>query len=141
MERRIRYGIVLLIFLIVTLCVYGIFFRSSSTDRFIATADFAMTAGELAASFDRNEAQSDRLYLYKVLSVTGQVQKIQKDESGAWSVTLGPSLPGATVVECQLDSQFNAQYSALQTGDSLRLLGICTGRLKDVILVQSIIEK
>jgi hypothetical protein len=40
-----------------------------------------------------------------------------------------------------LDSQFNAQYPALQTGDSLRLLGICTGRLKDVILVQCIIEK
>jgi hypothetical protein len=163
MERRIRYGIILLSCLIVTLCVYGIVFQSRASNRVFASVDFAMAAVELSTAFDRDEALSDSLYLYKVLAVTGRVQKVQKDKTGSYSVTLGASQPaeaggasqpgeaeGAsqpgeaaekTVVDCRLDGQFNQEYATLQPGDSLRLLGICAGRLQNVILVQCIIEK
>jgi hypothetical protein len=141
MERPIRYGIILLFCLIATLGVYGIFFQSRSSGHVFAKMDFAMTAGELAVAFDHDEALSDSLYLYKVLAVTGRVQKIRKDETGSYSVTLGTSPTGEAAVDCQLDGQFNQRYATLQPGDSLRLLGICAGRLQNVILVQSIIEK
>jgi len=141
MERRIRYGIILLFCLIAVLGVYGIFFRSHSSGHVYAKVDFSMTEGELAAVFVRNEALSDSLYLYKVLAVTGRVQKVRKDETGSYSVTLGNPKTGEAAVDCQLDGQFNQQYTTLQPGDSLRVLGICTGRLQNVILVQSIIEK
>jgi tRNA_anti-like len=141
MERRMRYGIILLSCLIVTLCVYGIVFQSRASNHVLASVDFAMTAVELSTAFDRDEALSDSLYLYKVLAVTGRVQKVRKDETGSYSVTLGTPGPGETVVDCQLDGRFNQEYATLQPGDSLRLLGICAGRLKNVILVQSIIEK
>jgi len=141
MERRIRYGIILLFCLIAVLGVYGIFFRSRSSGHVYAKVDFSMTEGELAAVFVRNEALSDSLYLYKVLAVTGRVQKVRKDETGSYSVTLGNPKTGEAAVDCQLDGQFNQQYTTLQPGDSLRVLGICTGRLQNVILVQSIIEK
>lgn len=140
MERRIRYGISLLFCLIAALGIYGIFFRSRSSSHVFAKADFSMTAGELAAAFEHNEALSDSLYLYKVLAVTGRVRKVRKDETGSYSVTLGTPLTGEAV-DCRLDSPFNQQYSTLQPGDSLRILGICAGRLQNVILVQSIIEK
>ena len=100
-----------------------------------------MTESELVAAFDHNEAISDSLYFYKVLAVTGRVQKVRKDETGGYSVTLGVPLTGEAAVECQLDGQFNQQYTTLQPGDSLRVLGICAGKLQRVILVQSIIEK
>jgi hypothetical protein len=141
MERHIRYGIILLFCLIAALGIYGIFFRSRSSSHVFAKVDFSMTAGELAAAFDHNEALSDSLYLYKVLAVTGLVQKVRKDETGSYSITLGTSLTGEAAVDCRLDGQFNQQYDTLQPGDSLRILGICAGRLQDVILVQSIIEK
>ena len=141
MERRIRYGIILLSCLIVTLCVYGIVFQSRVSNRVFASVDFAMTAVELSTAFHRDETLSDSLYLYKVLAVTGRVQKIRKDETGSYSVTLGTPGPGETVVDCRLDGQFNQEYATLRPGDSLRLLGICAGRLQNVILVQSIIEK
>jgi len=141
MERRIRYGIILLFCLIATLGVYGIFFQSRSSDHVLAKVDFSMTAGELAAAFDHDEALSDSLYLYKVLAVTGRVEKVREDETGNYSVTLGASPTGEAVVDCRLDGQFNQQYADLHPGDSLRLLGICAGRLQTVILVQSIIEK
>jgi hypothetical protein len=141
MKRRIRYGIILLFCLIATLGVYGIFFQSRSSDHVLAKVDFSMTAGELAAAFDHDEALSDSLYLYKVLAVTGRVQKVREDETGSYSVTLGASPTGEAIVDCRLDGPFNQQYADLHPGDSLRLLGICAGRLQNVILVQSIIEK
>jgi hypothetical protein len=141
MERRILYGIILLFCLIAALGVYGIFFRSRSSGHVFATVDFSMTAGELAAAFDHNEAVSDSLYLYKILAVTGRVQKVRKDETGSYSITLGTPLTGEAAVDCRLDGQFIQQYATLQPGDSLRVLGICAGRLQNVILVQSIIEK
>jgi len=141
MKRRIRYGIILLFCLIATLGVYGIFFQSRSSDHVLAKVDFSMTAGELAAAFDHDEALSDSLYLYKVLAVTGRVQKVREDETGSYSVTLGASPTGEAIVDCRLDGAFNQQYADLHPGDSLRLLGICAGRLQNVILVQSIIEK
>jgi tRNA_anti-like len=141
MVRRIRYGIILLFCLIATLSVYSIFFQSRSSGHVFAKMDFSVTAGELAAAFDHDEALSDSLYLYKVLAVTGRVQKVQEDESGSCIVTLGTSPTGEAAVDCRLDGQFNQQYATLRSGDSLRLLGICAGRLQNVILVQSIIEK
>jgi tRNA_anti-like len=121
--------------------VYGIFFRSRSSGHVFAKVDFSMSAGELAAAFDHNEALSDSLYLYKVLAVTGRVQKAWKDETGSYSVTLGTPLTGEGAVDCRLDGPFNQPYTIPQPGDSVRVLGICTGRLQNVILVQSIIEK
>ena len=141
METRIRYGIILLFCLIATLGVYGIFLWSRSPGHVFAKVDFSMTESELVAAFDHNEALSDSLYLYKVLAVTGRVQKVRKDETGSYSVTLGTPMTGEAGVDCQLDGQFNQRYATLQPGDSLRVLGICTGRLQNVILVQSIIEK
>jgi hypothetical protein len=141
MERHTRYGFILLFCLLAALGIYGIFFRSRSSGHVFAKVDFSMTAGELAAAFDHNEVLSDSLYLYKVLEVTGRIQKVRKDRTGSYSVTLGASLTGETAVDCRLDGQFNQQYETLRPGDSLRILGICAGRLQNVILVQSIIEK
>jgi tRNA_anti-like len=141
MERRIRYGIILFFCLIATLGVYGVFFQSRLSSPVLTKVDFSMTAGELAAAFDHDEALSDSLYLYKVLAVTGRIEKVREDETGSYSITLGASPTGEAVVDCRLDSQFNQQYGNLHPGDSLRLLGICAGRLQNVILVQSIIEK
>jgi len=139
-----------------TLCVYGIFFQSRASGHVFASVDFAMTAVELSTAFDRDEALSDSLYLYKVMEVTGRVKKVLKDEAGSYSITLGASgtggasgpggTPGSggtggTEVDCRLDRQFNQEYATLRPGDSLRLLGICAGRLQNVILVQSMIEK
>lgn len=141
MERRMRYGIIFLFCLTAALAVFGLFFRPRSSGPVFAKVDFYMTAGNLAASFDRDEAHSDSLYLYKVLSVTGRVQKIRQDEAGSYSITLGDSLTGGEIVDCLPDPRFNNRYARLRPGERVRLIGICAGRLQNVILVQSIIEK
>ena len=141
MTRRMRYGMILLLALISGLFVYRFFFHLRGSNKPAVKADLSITAMDLAAAFDRNEALSDSLYCNKVLSVSGVVRELRKTGPGGYAFTLGDSLPGKTVVECRLDRQYYRLYPALKTGDSLRLLGTCAGRLHDVILIQCIIEK
>jgi hypothetical protein len=141
MERRIQYGIFLLLFLIAGLCIYGVFFRSVSDPVVLTNADAHIRAGDLAAAFDNQGASADSLYLYKVLSVTGVVKKIRKDPSGSYTAFLGNSSSSASLVSCTLDSIYNHKPLPFRTGDSLTLRGTCANHLTEVILLQCIIEK
>jgi hypothetical protein len=143
MERRIRYGIFLLFFLIGGLSIYGFFFHAASDPMVLVNADVHIRAGDLANAFDRQEDLSDSLYLYKVLSVTGVVKMIRKDPSGNYTAFLGDrsSATTTTLVNCTLDSIYHHQPAPFRIGDSLTLRGTCTNHLTDVILRQCIIEK
>ncbi|HEV3326609.1 MAG TPA: hypothetical protein VG052_13420 [Puia sp.] len=141
MERRTRYGTILLLILTTGLFIYGFFFHSWPSDQPAAKANLSITAGELALAFDRNESRSDSLFLHKALSVRGIIRQISENGSGGYTATMEGNSPDGTAVEGHMDSRYNSRYAALKAGDSLRLLGICAGRLGNVILVQCIIEK
>ena len=141
MERRIQYGIFLLLFVAASLSIYGFFFHSAPGSQVIAKVDTHISAGDLAAAFDNHEGLSDSLYLFKVLSVSGVVKKLRKTGSGTYTVSLGDRTSTTATISCILDST-NSQHSiSLMPGDSLTIWGTCAGRLSDVVLVQCIIEK
>lgn len=141
MERRIQYGIFLLLFVAASLSIYGFFFRSTPGSRVIAKVDTYIGAGDLAAAFDNHESLSDSLYLFKVLSVSGIVKKVRRTGSGSYTVSLGDRSSTTSTINCILDSTYSDRYISLMSGDSLTIWGTCAGRLSDVVLVQCIIEK
>jgi len=106
----------------------------------MAKAEGFVSSAELSSSFDSDEALSDSMYLYKVLSVRGVIQKIVRRESGNYVITLDGPTPGRAVIDCNLDSIYNTGYLSLRNGDSVTLRGTCAGRLLNVILMQCIIE-
>ena len=141
MQRRTKYGILLSLFLLSGLLIYGFFCRFCPRPAPLVKADIFVSPDSLTASFDSNEALSDSLYLYKVLSVRGSITKILKRESGNYMITLGDEAPGKSVVDCNLDTIYNHQFLSLKNGDSVTIRGTCAGRLQNVILMQCIIEK
>jgi hypothetical protein len=141
MDLRMRYGTILLTALIAVLFAYGLFFRSCASDPTISKADLTVTASGLTRAFDENEAHSDSLFLHKSLSVSGVIRTVGPDASGGYIATMGGHSPDGTEVNCRLDSRDNSRYATLKAGDSLRVVGICAGRLGDVILIQCIIDK
>jgi len=141
MQRRTKYGILLSLFLLSGLLIYGFFCRFYPRPAPLARADIFVSPDSLTASFDRNEALSDSLYLNKVLSVRGSITKILKRESGNYIITLGDEMPGKSVVDCNLDTIYNHQLLSLKNGDSVTIRGTCAGRLQNVILMQCIVEK
>jgi hypothetical protein len=141
MEKRVKYGGILLLFLIVGLLLYGYFFHISHTQSPLSfKTAIHVNAGDLIRLSNRNESLFDRQYLYKVLSVRGVVQKIKKNRDGITVLLEGPpSLPQA--VSCSLDTLYNSRQPDLRPGDSCTILGNCAGSLKDVILLQCIVKK
>jgi tRNA_anti-like len=142
MEKRITYGISLILLLTIALGLYC-WLRHSPDDPFagIKPADVHIAARDLVSIFTKNESLADREYLYKTLSVRGVIKAIKKDGTGSYMVylTAGPEWPAC--VSCSLDSLYTHQSFTLRVGDSTILRGICAGRLMDVVLLQCIIEK
>lgn len=141
MEKRVRYGGIMLLILIAVLLLYGYFFHITNTFSPVpVNTSIRVNAGDLVRLSNKNEALFDRQYLYKVLSVRGVVQKVKKNKSGI-TVVLGgaPALP--RTVSCSLDTLYNSRQPDLQPGDSCTIQGNCAGCLKDIVLLQCIIVR
>ncbi|HEY4205431.1 MAG TPA: hypothetical protein VGM31_01410 [Puia sp.] len=138
--RHVPYGRTLLLLFLAGLLVYGYFYHVAY--RFppkVSSASIPVDAAGLISLADKNEALFNKKYLYKVLSVTGVVRDVLKNKNGTTVVLEGQhTLPEA--VNCSLDTLYTP-HPELAPGDSCTIRGNCAGRLKDVILLQCIIEK
>lgn len=139
MQPHTKYGILLFLLLLSGLFIYGLSCRfppPAPTPR----TDFLVSPDSLTSAFDSNEALSDSLYLYKVLTVRGRITKILKRDSGNYVITLGEEVPGRSVIDCDLHAMYNQRLLSLKKGDSVTIRGTCAGCLQNVILIQCIIE-
>ena len=141
MQRRTKYGIYLLVFLIAGLSLYGLLHQFYSSGKTLTPADAHVTAPGLVATFRRNEGVADSLYLYKVVSITGVLRELVDNGPGDYILRLAGDGDDAPVVDCHLDSLYNRDELALRVGDSVTLRGTCAGRWLNITLVQCIIEK
>jgi len=141
MERRTKYGIFFLVFLIAGLGLYGILQQAYGVDKILTPADVHITASGLTASFVGDEERADSLYLYRVVSVRGFFQQLIDDRSGNYIVRLSGDKSGKAMVDCHLDTTYTREDLLLRTGNSVTIRGTCVGRWANVTLVQCIIEK
>ena len=141
MERRTKYCIFLLVFLIAGLDIYGLLYQLYGGGKALAKADYHVAAPDLIAAFDRNEVSADSLYLLKVISVSGVLQELVTNGKGEYIARLAGDHNGKTTVDCHLDSLYKRDELALRAGDSVTIRGTCTGRWLNIIMVQCIIEK
>jgi len=141
MQRRTKYGIFLLLFLIAGLSIYGLLHQFYGSGKTLTPADAHVTARELIASFNRNEGLTDSLYLYKVVSITGILRELVDNGPGDYILRLAGDGDSGSVVDCHLDSLYNRDELPLRVGDSITIRGTCAGRWLNITLVQCIIEK
>ena len=100
-------------------------------------ADVTVTADQLLADYESNEAQANDKYLGKVVQVSGKVAEVTSAD-GKNKVHLETSNP-ISVVITELDEGNTAK--GLQTGDLATVKGMCSGYLSDVVLVRSTVVK
>lgn len=94
----------------------------------------SLTADQLFSAYETDEARADSLNLNKVIEVSGTVQEVQTDTSGI-TVTL-QTASGIFGIKCQMDKNENS--TDIAKGQEVRLKGICTGYLMDVVLVRCV---
>lgn len=100
-------------------------------------ADVTITADQLIKDYEADENTANKKYLGKVVIVTGKITDII-DEEGKKKINLETSNPIAAVI-CEMEA--NSKAENLKAGDNVKIKGMCSGYLSDVILVQSIIIK
>ncbi len=103
-----------------------------------ATADVTVSAEKLYADYAANEEQANAMYLNKVLLVTGKLGSVSESDSVTVTYSLDTADPMATVT-CNVDKSMIEKNP--EPGTDIRIKGLCTGLLMDVVLVKCSIEE
>ena len=100
--------------------------------RNVMNADaIAVNAAALVTSYEADENKSNGLYLDKVLNVTGEVSDVSKNQKGETVITLKGSDMGGVIATLE-----GKETNKLEKGSVVKLQGICTGYLTDVVLIR-----
>jgi hypothetical protein len=92
----------------------------------------SMSADDLLMAFLTDEVKANAAYLNKIVEVTGIVVKKEKDDSGNEVVYL-ETTDVFGLVSCTM---IPGTTSDATEGKEVKLKGICTGYLSDVVLTQ-----
>ncbi len=102
-----------------------------------AKADFEMKASNLYQEFETDESAANEKFLDKVITVSGTIREVTKDEEGNTSLMLETESPLASVI-CQLDNLTDHDRTDFKAGEKVSFKGICTGLLMDVVMVRCV---
>ncbi|NNE13329.1 MAG: hypothetical protein HKN51_00045 [Saprospiraceae bacterium] len=95
-----------------------------------------LNANDLYKEFENNETKANEKYLDKVISVEGDVLKIENKNNKQSIYLLTESMMSSII--CEMDD--NHKTTSVTEGQKIQIKGLCTGYLMDVILVRCVIE-
>lgn len=96
-------------------------------------AAFIVRAVDLIREFTDNDSAATTRYVGKIISVTGFVKTLNRDERGYYTVSLGDTT-SLSSVRCSIDSMYSARVSSVKPGMTLMIKGSCTGYDSDELL-------
>ncbi len=104
------------------------------------TPEFSLDAGTLYNDFLIDENAANEKYLGKVIEITGTVKNSTIAESGKYIVNIdsGDEMSG---ISCEVNAEKNPSVKDLKNGEQIKVKGVCSGILMDVVLVNCSIEK
>lgn len=99
--------------------------------------DVEITATKLITDYETDEKVADQNYLGKIVEVSGKVAEISVEE-GKTKIQLETENPISMII-CELEEGNEA--GSVKVGDEVKIKGMCTGYLSDVIIVQASLVK
>lgn len=121
----------------------GIYAWREYNRRMPGTADLKATASkkapELVKEFESDENKANKNYNDKVVSVNGTIVKVERNDSTQTVILAGESDMAGVV--CQFEPAHNKQLESLKPGQAVKIKGVCTGALMDVILVRCVLDE
>jgi len=132
-----------IIFLVIALALLvggGYFFKEYNRGLAGAgKADHSVTSAALFSAFEEDEKAANAKYLDKVVEIEGTITEVGKNKQGKITISLeGGMLFGTT---CEMFKSENIDQSKYKKGQKIKLKGICTGFLSDVVLVRCVEAK
>ena len=97
-------------------------------------SDIVISADKIQSDFSTNENLANTNYLEKIIEVSGEISELSL-ENKKGIITLKTKDDFGSVL-CHLSDNSTQKMNTLKMGKPVRLKGICTGYLMDVILVK-----
>ena len=134
MKRSIVISTVIVLLLSVWIG-YGLYHKPHTDLAKIAPA-FILPAETLVSTYHSDETAADAQYLDKIIEVFGTVDQIEVVQNGV-NVSLDGGTPLGGVI-CQMLTNVENERTRLQPGQNVRLRGVCSGMLMDVVLTRCV---
>lgn len=130
MTRKKTIGIIVVIILI-AVAWYGYKeYSRTHKDLLHANPDFVLSSAQLISEYETNDSSANSIYIGKIIEVSGNVKKVEKDEQGFYTIVLGDSL-SLSAIRCSMDTAHQQDAAVLVQGSSASVRGACTGYNKD----------
>jgi len=109
--------------------VWKFYVNKEHEDIDAAKPAFSLTTEELWKQYNNNPRNADSLYTGKVIEITGNLGRIEKNDSlvSLVFVMAADSMFGDKTISCQMYQKHNDEASALSSGTLVRIKGYCTG--------------
>lgn len=96
-------------------------------------------ATELVKEFENDEAKANLAYNDKVISVIGKIAKADLNDSTRNLLLAGESAMAGVL--CQFEAVYIKQIEKMKAGDFVKVKGVCTGVLMDVVLTRCVLDQ
>lgn len=123
---------VLLIVIAATIYLYQEYNRTN-VNISLAEPLYTVSANQLIMAFSGDDSVASRKYVGKIISVTGMVKNIDRDDQGHFTLSLGDT-SSTSSVRCSVDSIYSSRAASLKRGMSVLVKGNCTGYNEDELL-------
>lgn len=109
--------------------VWKFYINKPHEDIDTATPAFTMSTQEIWQQFSDNIKSADSLYSGKVIVLSGNLSRIEKNDSlvSLIFVMAADSLFGDKTISCQMYQKHNGEATALLPGTPVKVKGICSG--------------
>lgn len=134
MSKPIKY--ILYFLATITIIAVVAYFSFMNVDKVSAKAELAdmtITSIQLFQNYTGNTERGDRLYIGKIIEVSGKVTEISSDEQGAPVVLFGTGEAFGGVL-CTFEMGEKAKVASVKVGDEIKVKGICSGMIMEVVL-------
>jgi hypothetical protein len=113
----------------------GVYFYLNKSHQDIAGAkpELSVKAAEIIHDYETNEQSANTKYLGKLIEVHGVIGTVDKAEDGTPIILLQSDNPMSTVM-CQLDPIQVQDNARLESGQTIKIKGLCSGFTTDVVM-------
>jgi hypothetical protein len=125
---------VLLIVLVLAAIIAGVYtcreFNRKNPDLSKVKSAYELKASDLIKEFDENDSSANKKYLGKIVTVKGQLKRVDQDAEGYYTIILGDTAGQSSII-CTMDTTYKMDAANLKPISSVSVKGYFIGFEKD----------
>jgi predicted phosphodiesterase len=134
--KRMILTLVLIAIAVAVFLAYKTYTRTNK-DLLKLKADIQISAGDLIKEFEAGDSAANKKYLDKIIELTGNVKKLEKDDAGDYTIIIGDTLSMSSV-RCLSDTNHRSDAAIVKENSTITIRGVCTGFKKNELLGENL---